>query len=76
VLPVKVDTAKQKLYGIKPIFEVRNKTAFWGVMKWALVGIIIVGAIIWYCFIFRKKRAYGGRKKLLHFHLMNKPKSH
>ena len=55
VLPVKVDTAKQKLYGIKPIFEVRNKTDFWGVMKWALVGIIIVGAIIWYWFIFRKK---------------------
>ena len=55
VCPVKVDTTKQKLYGIKPIFEVKNKAPFWGVLKWILGGLLIAGLVVWYFFVYRKK---------------------
>ena len=43
VCPVKVDTTKQKLYGIKPVFEVKNNAPFGGVLKWILGGLLITG---------------------------------
>ena len=56
VRTVMVDTTKQKLYGIKPIFEVKNKTSFWGLLKWVLGGLLITGVVVWYFFIYKKRR--------------------
>lgn len=55
VCPVKVDTTKQKLYGIKPLFEVKNKAPFWDELKWILGGLLIAGLFVWYFFMYKKR---------------------
>merc|ERR1711871_448329 len=41
--------------GIKPVFEVKNKAPFGGVLKWILGGLLIAGVFTWYFFVYRKR---------------------
>lgn len=52
---VKIDTAKQKLYDIKPIIEVEKSKSDW--WKWFLIAVLAIAivAFLLYWFIWRKK---------------------
>lgn len=60
---VKVDTTKQKLYPIKPALEVPSKTKFPTWIWWVLLGLIILGLLI-YLYFRRKKKKDAAAKKL------------
>ena len=53
---VVVDTTKQKMFDIKPLRQVEKKNdgGWITILVWVLLGLIIVGAIL-YWFVFRKK---------------------
>ena len=55
VADVVVDTTKQKMYDIKPLIEVERSTAdMWLTALWILLGLIVVGGLV-YWFFLRKK---------------------
>lgn len=55
VADVVVDTTKQKMYDIKPLTEVNRSTAdMWLMALWILLGLIVIGAVV-YWFFLRKK---------------------
>lgn len=52
---VAVDTTKQKLYDIKPLIEVeKNNARIWKIALFVLLGLLLVGGIV-YWFFLRKK---------------------
>jgi hypothetical protein len=55
VADVVVDTTKQKMYDIKPLMEVEKSNAeMWLTALWILLGLIVVGGLV-YWFFLRKK---------------------
>ncbi|WP_235855776.1 BatD family protein [Flagellimonas aequoris] len=55
VADVAVDTTKQKMYDIKPLIQVERSTAdMWLTALWILLGLIVVGGLVYWFFI-RKK---------------------
>lgn len=55
VANVAVDTTKQKLYDIKPLIKVdRSFASVWKWLLWILLGLAIIGGLV-YWFFFRKK---------------------
>ncbi|MCR9227292.1 MAG: BatD family protein [Flavobacteriaceae bacterium] len=55
VADVVVDTTKQKMYDIKPLTQVDRSTAdMWLTALWILLGLIVIGAAV-YWFFLRKK---------------------
>ncbi len=55
VADVVVDTTKQKLYDIKPLIEVeRNNAKLWKTLLWIFLGLLLIGALV-YWFFLRKK---------------------
>ena len=55
VADVVVDTTKQKMYDIKPLIEVERSTAdMWLTVLWILLGLIVIGGLV-YWFFLRKK---------------------
>ena len=55
VATVPVDTIAQKMYDIKPIINVeKNNSAFWKTVLWVVLGLLFVGALL-YWFVLRKK---------------------
>lgn len=55
VADVAVDTTKQKMYDIKPLIEVERSNAdMWLTALWILLGLIVVGGLV-YWFFLRKK---------------------
>lgn len=55
VADVAVDTTKQKMYDIKPLIQVERSLAdMWLTALWILLGLIVVGGLV-YWFFLRKK---------------------
>ncbi len=55
VADVAVDTTKQKMYDIKPLMQVeRSNAELWKTLLWVLLGLLIVGGLV-YWFFLRKK---------------------
>jgi hypothetical protein len=55
VADVAVDTTKQKMYDIKPLMLVeRSNAELWKTLLWVLLGLLIVGGLV-YWFFLRKK---------------------
>ncbi len=55
VATVPVDTTKQKMYDIKPLIEVEKSYAkFWKIALWIILGLLVIGSLIYWFFI-RKK---------------------
>ena len=55
VATVPVDTVNQKMYDIKDLIDVeKSHSGWWKVLLWVLLGLAILGGIL-YWFVFRKK---------------------
>lgn len=55
VADVAVDTTKQKMYDIKPLMQVeRSNAELWKTLLWVLLGLLVVGGLV-YWFFLRKK---------------------
>lgn len=63
VSTVKVDTTVQKLYPIKPALEVPQKFQIPAWIWWVLLGLILLGLLI-YLYFRRKKKKEAAAKKL------------
>lgn len=65
VATVPVDTLAQKMYDIKPLINVeKNNASLWKILLAILVGLLIVGGLL-YWFIFRKKPLTEEEKEAL-----------
>jgi len=65
VADVAVDTTKQQLYDIKPLIEVEKSNAdLWRILLWVLLGLVVVGALV-YWFFLRKKPLTEEEKEAL-----------
>ncbi|MDC6362268.1 MULTISPECIES: hypothetical protein [Flavobacteriaceae] len=52
---VAVDTTKQKMFDIKPLIQVdRSNAELWKTLLWVLLGLLVVGGLV-YWFFLRKK---------------------
>ncbi|MBC9794354.1 hypothetical protein IBL28_00125 [Sinomicrobium sp. FJxs] len=65
VSDIPVDTTSQKMYDIKPLAEVSNNYSGWGkILLWALIGLLVAGALVYWFFI-RKKPLSDAEKEAL-----------
>lgn len=65
VATVPVDTLTQKMYDIKPLIAVdKPRSRLWSVLVWLLLGILVLGALV-YWFVFRKKPLTEEEKEAL-----------
>ena len=65
VANIPVDTLAQKMYDIKPLMEVqKSNTQFWKILLGILIGLVVLGGLI-YWFFFRKKPLTEAEKEAL-----------
>ena len=62
VLGVAIDTTKQKMFEIKPLIEIKNQNSFWRSYWWVIGLLLLIFAVIWYCFYYRKKGGLNSEK--------------
>ncbi|WP_245628239.1 BatD family protein [Croceitalea dokdonensis] len=56
VANVVVDTTKQKMFDIKPLIQVeRSNTKLWQTLLWILLGLMVIGGLVWWFFLRKKE---------------------
>ena len=62
VLGIKIDTAQQKMFDIKPLIEVKRQNSFWYYDWWVIVLIVLILSFLWYSFYYQRKSSTNSKK--------------